>query len=80
MPACLSACVCCCAQALILFGSSNWAARLWGVSAGSPLWEASSQFLSIRALGAPVTVLLLVMQVGYGRLSADLCVEFQLLS
>jgi len=44
--------------------SSSWASRLWGVSASSPLWEAASQFLSIRALGAPVTVLLLVMQVG----------------
>jgi hypothetical protein len=50
----------------MLLGSSTWAARMWGVSASSPLWEAASQFLSIRAVGAPVTVLLLVMQVNMG--------------
>lgn len=57
-------------QALILLGSSTWAARLWGVSPSSPLWEAAAEFLSIRALGAPVTVLLLVMQ-GVHRGLAD---------
>jgi hypothetical protein len=55
-----------CLQALMLLGSSTWAARMWGVPASSPLWEAASQFLSIRALGSPVTVLLLVMQVNMG--------------
>jgi hypothetical protein len=58
-------------QALILLGSSGWAARLWGVSPG--LWEVANQFLFVRALGAPITVLLLVMQVrGDSRASARL--------
>ncbi|KAF6252887.1 hypothetical protein COO60DRAFT_491198 [Scenedesmus sp. NREL 46B-D3] len=49
-------------QALLLVGGGAWAAQLWGISASSPLWAPASDFLSIRALGAPVTVLLLVMQ------------------
>jgi hypothetical protein len=50
-------------QALLLVAGGGWAGQLWGVSAASPLWGPASDFLSIRAVGAPVTVLLLVMQV-----------------
>lgn len=53
-------------QAAILLGGSSWVAGLWGVPASSPLWGAAAEFLNIRAVGAPVTVLLLVMQVGAG--------------
>lgn len=52
-------------QALLLVGGGSWAAQLWGVSSSSPLWGPACDFLSIRAAGAPVTVLLLVMQVGW---------------
>lgn len=57
---------CCCCQAALLLGSGSWASRLWGLAPNSPLWGAASEFLSIRAIGAPVTVLLLVMQVSRG--------------
>jgi hypothetical protein len=53
-------------QALLLVGGGSWAAQLWGVSPASPLWGPAADFLSIRAAGAPVTVLLLVMQVSGG--------------
>lgn len=53
-------------QAAILLGGSSWVAGLWGVPASGPLWGAAAEFLNIRAVGAPVTVLLLVMQVGAG--------------
>ncbi|KAF8069710.1 DTX44 [Scenedesmus sp. PABB004] len=49
-------------QAALLLGSGPWAAQLWGVDPASPLWQPASEFLSVRALGAPVTVLLLTMQ------------------
>lgn len=52
-------------QAALLSLSGGWAAQLWGISASSPLWGPASEFLSIRAVGAPITVLLLVMQVRY---------------
>jgi hypothetical protein len=48
---------------LLLLGGGAWVARLWGVAPSSALWDASSEFLTVRAAGAPVTVLLLVMQV-----------------
>lgn len=53
-------------QAAILLGGSSWVAGLWGVPASGPLWGAAAEFLNIRAVGAPITVLLLVMQVGAG--------------
>jgi hypothetical protein len=46
---------------LMLAGSK--AAALWGLPAGSPLRGPALEFLWVRALGAPVTVLLLVLQV-----------------
>jgi hypothetical protein len=51
-------------QAALLVAGGGWAGQLWGISSTSPLWGPASDFLSIRAVGAPVTVLLLVMQVG----------------
>lgn len=60
-------------QALILLGGSASAARLWGVSPG--LWEVTNQFLCIRAVGAPVTVLLLVVQVRAASARVAPCVK-----
>eukprot|EP00878_Enallax_costatus_P011013 GHUV01011503.1.p1 GENE.GHUV01011503.1~~GHUV01011503.1.p1 ORF type:complete len:298 (+),score=77.41 GHUV01011503.1:190-1083(+) len=50
-------------QAALLTLSGGWAANLWGISPSSPLWGPASEFLRVRAIGAPITVLLLVMQV-----------------
>jgi len=46
---------------LVLFGGSILSA--WGATAGSELRIDATAFLRVKGLGAPVTVLLLVIQV-----------------
>lgn len=41
-------------------------ARAWGIGPGSPLRGPALEFLTLRALGAPISITLLVAQVGMG--------------
>lgn len=50
-------------QCMLLMLAGSKAAALWGLPAGSPLRGPALEFLWVRALGAPITVLLLVLQV-----------------
>lgn len=47
----------------MLAGNCSTLVSIWGAPAGSPLNTPTRQFLLLRGLAAPVTVLLLVMQV-----------------
>ncbi|KAG2496210.1 hypothetical protein HYH03_005809 [Edaphochlamys debaryana] len=50
------------AQSALLLGLGRWLLGVWGVHAGSPVWAPALGFLTIRALAAPVTSMLLVAQ------------------
>jgi hypothetical protein len=50
-------------QAVVLLACSAWLTSLWGAAAGTGMSGAALDFLRWRALGAPVTVLLLTLQV-----------------
>lgn len=50
-------------QAVVLVGGATSAASLWGAPLGSALRTPTLEFLFIRGIGAPVTVLMLVLQV-----------------
>ncbi len=50
-------------QAFILTAFAPWAADAWGAPAGSPLRAPALDFLAIKGLAAPITVLLLVLEV-----------------
>jgi hypothetical protein len=50
------------AQGAVLVGFGAWGLTLWGVPPGSPLRGDALNFLHIRALGAPATILLMVAQ------------------
>jgi hypothetical protein len=47
----------------VLVGGGPSAASVWGAPLGSALREPTLQFLLIRGVGAPVTVVMLVLQV-----------------
>lgn len=65
----------CCVQAVVLLAStSSGLGKLWGLTANSPFRTAALDFLTYRAIGAPVTVLLLVLQVGARAVSPCLFV------
>ncbi|GFR51850.1 hypothetical protein Agub_g14320 [Astrephomene gubernaculifera] len=49
-------------QAGLLVAGGRWALCVWGVPHTSPMFAPAWGFLSIRALGAPVTVLMLSLQ------------------
>jgi hypothetical protein len=50
-------------QMVLLLGSAGWSASLWGVAPASPLHGPAMDFLIYRSIGAPATVMLLVLQV-----------------
>ena len=50
-------------QAVFLLGTGGPGLGLWGASAGSAMRPDAWTYLSIRGLGAPFTVILLVLQV-----------------
>ncbi|KAG2496211.1 hypothetical protein HYH03_005810 [Edaphochlamys debaryana] len=50
------------AQSALLLGLGRWLLGVWGVHAGSPVWAPALGFLTIRALAAPVTSVMLVAQ------------------
>ena len=49
---------------LVALGAASLS--LWGVGASSPLRQNALDFLHIKAIGAPATLLLMVAQVGHG--------------
>jgi hypothetical protein len=48
----------------VLLASSAWLTSAWGAAPGGSMSAAALDFLRWRALGAPITVLLLTLQVG----------------
>jgi hypothetical protein len=48
---------------VLLAGNCNSLVQLWGAKPGSGMYTPTRQFLMLRGLAAPVTVLLLVLQV-----------------
>ncbi len=54
------------AQAVVLVALGAASLSLWGVGASSPLRQNALDFLHIKAIGAPATLLLMVAQVGPG--------------
>lgn len=66
---CYAPCTCLCCLAAAAGATACWWRLLGCAAVGRqqqlPLWGPACDFLSIRAAGAPVTVLLLVMQVGW---------------
>ncbi len=48
----------------MLLACSAWLTSAWGAAPGGTMSAAALDFLRWRALGAPVTVLLLALQVG----------------
>ena len=53
-------------QAVLLLALGGSILSVWGAPAGSDMRTDALAFLQVKALGAPVTVLLLVLQVRLG--------------
>ncbi|KAG2428891.1 hypothetical protein HYH02_014213 [Chlamydomonas schloesseri] len=49
-------------QAAALLGGAGWLVGTWGVSAASKVYEPALGFLTVRAAGAPITILMLTLQ------------------
>lgn len=54
-----------CTQAILLGASAASLVALWGAAPGSELCAAALDYLSVRVAGAPVTLLMLVLQVSW---------------
>ena len=50
------------AQAILLVAFAGTIAGAWGAAPGAPTRDSAIAFLRIKALGSPITVLLLVLQ------------------